>query len=301
MKKYFENIMKTRHSIKVLILLMLSIFSSYQSFSQETDSTNVAVEEPKKNNRPVKDMFESACILNTQTTEIPTANTLEFMIQHRFGKLNSEEFDLLGMYAPSNIRIGLSYSLTNNLLVGFGTTKNNKLQDLNWKYAIVKQTRSGSMPLSVSYYGNVAVDARSDMYPKITNRLSYYHQLILARKINKSISVQLSPSYSYFNTVDSLIERSGFGLSFSGRVKVREAMSVVFEYDQHFTKQVETLLPVKPNLSLGIETATSAHVFQIFIGTADAIMNQYNEMYNTNDFTKKDLLIGFNITRLWNL
>ncbi len=301
MKIYFENIMKTRHSIKVLILLVLCIFSSYQSFSQESDSTTEAVSKPKKDNRPVKDMFESGCILNTQTAEIPTANTLEFMIQHRFGKLNSEEFDLLGLYAPSNIRIGLSYSLTNNLMVGFGTTKNNKLQDVNWKYSIIKQTRSGSMPISVSYFGNVSVDARSDLYPKFTNRLSYYHELIFARKINKRISVQLSPSYSYFNTVDSLIERSGFGVAFSGRVKVREALSVVFEYDQHFTKQIEALLPVKPNLSFGIETATSAHVFQIFVGTADAISNQHNEMYNTNDFMKKDLLIGFNITRLWNL
>jgi len=293
--------MKTRHSIKVLILLVLCIFSSYQSFSQESDSTTEAVSKPKKDNRPVKDMFESGCILNTQTAEIPTANTLEFMIQHRFGKLNSEEFDLLGLYAPSNIRIGLSYSLTNNLMVGFGTTKNNKLQDVNWKYSIIKQTRSGSMPISVSYFGNVSVDARSDLYPKFTNRLSYYHELIFARKINKRISVQLSPSYSYFNTVDSLIERSGFGVAFSGRVKVREALSVVFEYDQHFTKQIKTVLPVKPNLSFGIETATSAHVFQIFVGTADAISNQHNEMYNTNDFMKKDLLIGFNITRLWNL
>lgn len=301
MKKFSKKIMKANHSVKVLLILILTIFSSTQSFSQESDSTEAVVVKPTKNNRPVKDMFESGVILNTQTVEIPTAHTLEFMIQHRFGKLNSEDFDLLGLYAPSNIRIGLSFSLTNNLLVGIGTTKNNKLQDVNWKYAILKQTRSGSIPLSVSYYGNAAVDLRKDMYPEFTNRLSYYHQVIFARKFSNRISAQIAPSYSYFNTVDSLIERSGLGVSVSGRVKVREALSVVFEYDQHFTKQVEALLPVKPNLSLGIEAATSSHIFQIFVGTPDAIVNQHNDMYNTNDFTKKDLLIGFNITRLWNL
>lgn len=293
--------MKANHSVKVLLILVLSIFSSTQSFSQESDSTEAVVVKPTNKNRPVKDMFESGVLLNTQTVEIPTAHTLEFMIQHRFGKLNSEDFDLLGLYAPSNIRIGLSFSLTNNLLVGIGTTKNNKLQDVNWKYAILKQTRSGSIPISVSYYGNVAVDLRKDMYPSFTNRLSYYHQVIFARKFSNRISAQVAPSYSYFNTVDSLIKRSGLGVSVSGRVKVREALSVVFEYDQHFTKQVEALLPVKPNLSVGIEAATSSHIFQIFVGTPDAIINQHNDMYNINDFTKKDLLIGFNITRLWNL
>lgn len=301
MKKFFEKIMKATHSVKVLMILMLAIFSSYNSFSQESDSTVAAVEQPTKGNRPVKDMFESGTILNTQTVEIPTAHTLEFMIQHRFGKLNSEDFDLLGMYAPSNIRMGLNFSITNKILVGVGTTKNNKLQDLNWKYSIVKQTRSGSIPLSITYFGNATADLRKDMYPKFTNRLSYYNELIFARKISNRISAQISPSYSYFNTVDSLIKRSGFGVSVSGRVKVREAMAIIFEYDYHLTKQDETLLAVKPNLSLGIEASTSSHVFQIFVGTADAISHQHNEMYNLNDFTKKDLLIGFNITRLWNL
>ena len=301
MNNFFKKNMKATHSVKVLMILMLTIFSSYNSFSQESDSTEVAVVKPTNKNKPVKDMFESGCLLNTQTVEIPTAHTLEFMIQHRFGKLNSEDFDLLGLYAPSNIRLGLSFSLTNKLLVGAGTTKNNKLQDVNWKYAIVKQTKSGSMPLSISYYGNATVDLRKDMYPKFTNRLSYYHQLIFARKFSNSISAQIAPSYSYFNTVDSLFKRSGFGVTASGRVKVREALSVMFEYSQNFAGQDEKVLAVKPNLSLGIEAATSSHIFQIFVGTADAIMYQHNEMYNVNDFTKKDLLIGFNITRLWNL
>jgi len=301
MKKFFEKIMKASHSVKVLMILMLTILSSFTAFSQESDSAAVAVVKPTNKNKPVKDMFESGCLLNTQTVEIPTAHTLEFMIQHRFGKLNSEDFDLLGLYAPSNIRIGLSFSLTNNLLVGIGTTKNNKLQDVNWKYAIVKQTKSGSMPLSISYFGNAAVDLRKDMYPKLTNRLSYYHQLIFARKFSNRISAQIAPSYSYFNTVDSLFERSGLGVSVSGRVKVREALSVVFEYDHNFAKQDAKVLAVKPNLSFGIEAATSSHIFQIFVGTAESIIYQHNEMYNVNDFTKKDLLIGFNITRLWNL
>ncbi|MBS0000542.1 MAG: hypothetical protein KFF73_16300, partial [Cyclobacteriaceae bacterium] len=61
------------------------------------------------------------------------------------------------------------------------------------------------------------------------------------------------------------------------------------------------------NISLGIEIATSAHAFQIFISTYRSILPQYNLHYNTNEFitevdgeNKLGFLIGFNMTRLWN-
>jgi hypothetical protein len=41
----------------------------------------------------------------------------------------------------------------------FGTTQDYKLQDLEWKYAILQQTRSNSMPVSLSYYGNMVIEA----------------------------------------------------------------------------------------------------------------------------------------------
>ena len=77
-------------------------------------------------------------------------------------------------------------------------------------------------------------------------------------------------------------------------------MGIVFEYDQQLIKQDTAVIKVKPGLSIGLEAVTSSHVFQIFIGSADAILNQHNVLYNKNDFLKKEILIGFNITRLWN-
>ena len=46
-------------------------------------------------------------------------------------------------------------------MVGIGTTQNYKLQDIEWKYALLRQTRSNSMPVSLVYYGNMVIDARS--------------------------------------------------------------------------------------------------------------------------------------------
>jgi hypothetical protein len=268
-------------------------------FSQSVDTT-AAVAKPVKDNKPVKDPFSSGYILNNQTTLVPDANTLEFVIQHRFGLLDVPGFSLLGLYAPSNIRIGMSYCISDHIELGIGTTKNDELQDFNWKWAILKQTRSGSIPVSITYFGNVTADARPDIFPEFSNRLSYYHEIIISRKFSNAFSLEFAPSYSHFNMMDSLLKWDNFALSMSGRLKVRKALGVIFEYNYLFTKQPEAVTDVKPGLTLGIEAATSGHIFQIFIGSMNNLSEQY-DVLNTNDFFKKDILIGFNITRLWNL
>lgn len=292
--------MKNKWMIKILLAGTVGM-SACSIFSQENDS--IAAEKPKKDNRPVKDPFESGYLINNQTTLIPTAKTLEMVIQHRFGKISSGEFDMAGLYAPSNIRIGFNYSITDRILVGIGSTKNYKLQDLQYKAALLKQTRSGSIPVSVTYFGNTAIDVRKDTAISTTNRLSYFHQLIISRKFGKWASLQVAPGFSHFNIVDTLVKHDNIALSFSGRVRATDAIGIVFEYDMPLTKQDTAVIKVKPNLSLGIEASTSAHVFQVFIGAAPHIINQYNGLYNQNDFAAdklKGMVIGFNVTRLWN-
>ncbi|MDI1354506.1 MAG: DUF5777 family beta-barrel protein [bacterium] len=287
------------HIIKTAALTLTLFCLQATMLNGQNDSAAVS-EKPAKDKRPVKDMFESGYLINNQTAIIPTKHTFEFVIQHRFGLLNAEGFDLAGLYAPSNIRIGFNYVFTKNLEIGFGTTKNNKLQDLNWKYALLKQSRSGSMPLSITYYGNAVIDVREDIFPKTVDRLSYFHQLIFARKFNKSISLQIAPSLSHFNMVETGIIHDNIGVSFNGRVKISDAVAITFEYDYNITAQDKDLITVMPNLGIGIEAATSNHVFQIFVCSGQSIINQYNVLYNQNDFFKTEFCIGFNMTRLWN-
>ena len=298
--KNISIIMKPNIFNKALIVFASLQLCTGMLNAQQADSTAAAGEKPKKDNRPVKNMFESGYLMNSQTAIIPTPNTLEFVIQHRFGLLNSKDFDLGGLYAPSNIRIGFNYSLSKNLQVGLGTTKNNKLQDVNIKYALLKQTRSGSIPLSITYFGIASIDVRKDAFPKTVNRLSYFNQLIIARKFGEKLSLQLAPSYSHFNMVDSLVKHGNLAVAVSGRYKLTEALAVTVEYEQNLTSQNTKVITVKPNLSLGLEAATSSHVFQVFVSTGQSIINQYNVLYNKNDFAKMDFCIGFNMTRLWN-
>ncbi len=287
------------HKPGLLIALLLMLSVPHQLL-QAQDNNNAEV---KKVQKPVRSPWESGMLIETQTGLVLPQKTLEFVIQHRFGNINSGTFDLLGIYAASNIRLALNYGLFNKFQIGIGTTKNKKYQDVNWKYNILTQTRSGSMPLSLTYYGNISYDAREEEYfgadYKVSDRISYFNQLILGRKFSRIVSVQLSGSYSHYNQIDTTsfpgMKHDVFGVGLAGRVKISPQTSITMEYNQ----PLNTPDNIKPNLSLGVEIATSSHAFQIFLTTYNGIVPQENLSYNTNDFLKGDILLGFNITRLW--
>lgn len=229
-------------------------------------------------------------------------------IQHRFGTVNNGSKDLFGIFAPSNIRIGLSYSPINKLFVGAGITKERMQVDLSAKYSLLQQT-PGKTPVSISYFGNIVIDARNKSNFRYgVHRLSYFNQLIVARKITEKFSAQVAPSFSWFNNIEGYVDSKGniqkkmhnghFAVSLLGRFKLTEKSAFIAGCDQPLT-QHPTNNP-RPNICFGFETTTSSHAFQVFAGNYYGIVPQSNNMFNRNDYTKGQFVIGFNITRLWN-
>lgn len=294
----------------IIAILVLAVLFPSQAFTQ--DSTTVKTEIKKKSDKPVRSPWNAGMLIETQTDLVWTPKTLEFVIQHRFGNLNSGSFDLAGLYAPSNIRLGFNYGLFKNAQIGFGTTKDSKLQDINWKYKILTQTKSNSMPIAMAYYGNIQINGSKsssfgtgDDY-SFSNRVSYFNQLIISRKFSKKLTAQVTFNYSHFNLIDTAVvgmselKHDNLGFGIAGRYKVGKNTAVMVEYDQALT----TPEAIKPNLSLGVEMGTSAHVFHVFVTTYKGISYQNNMVYNQNDFTNFEdtwgILIGFNMTRNWN-
>ena len=155
--------------ILVLCLTLINSFSFAQDEAQE-----------KKKDRPIRAPFESGILIDNQTTVVPSKNTLEMHIQHRFGLIkNNGASDLWGIYAPSaNTRMGLNYSLTNDIMVGYGITRKNMYSDFQAKWTFLKQTRKNTIPITLSVYGNMAINGQNesafgDDY-EFMNRMSYF-------------------------------------------------------------------------------------------------------------------------------
>jgi len=285
-----------KNYIKLLfVLLMFPAISIAQEEENSTeDSTIVVVKEQLE--RPA---FEGASLIENPTNVLFDKNTLEVQMQHRFGLLK-ETNTLAGIYGDgANIRIALSYAIHERLTLGYGTTKNNRLQDFFWKAALLRQTRSNSMPVSVSYYGNFTIDARPEKtFNLIQDRYSFFNQVIIAKRFSPNVSMQIAPSISHFNAVEPGMKNDLFAIAFGGRFKISPNTAIIADYSQPLT-QFDLKNP-HPGISFGVEFATSAHAFQVFLTNYSGIVPQQNYMKNQNDFFDGDFMIGFNITRNYN-
>ena len=325
-------IYKTRRPLLsgVCLLFAMFIFSN-TGYAQDStaaathhDSTAAPVEpEAPSKPRPVKNTFASGQVIDGQTVMVPVKGTLEADIQHRFGSVQNGYQDLWGIYGIANIRFGFLYTPIDNLEFGFGPAKVNMLWDGSAKYAIWKQ--SSEFPVSLTYYGNVAVKTVKNpdnvLFKYESERWSFFNELMIARKINEKLSVQIGFSISHQNSVPGYYTKvdtsnvifkeqkfNMYSFSFVMRYKLTEGTSFIFDYEQPLTAWA-TDNP-HPNFGFGLEFNTSGHTFQLFADNFTFLNTQQNAMYNANNpfgytdngvkYPGGQFHIGFNITRLWN-
>jgi len=145
----------TLSNLRRLFLSLILIISGFGVVIAQDSIPEQSTKKPLE-----KAAFESGYFIADRTVSLPPAKTLEAVIQHDFGTIQSHWTDIYGLWGASNIRIGLNFTITKDLQVGFGTTKMKMLQDFSIKYVIVRQ-RQGGFPVTIAFYGNVALDARN--------------------------------------------------------------------------------------------------------------------------------------------
>ncbi len=296
-----------KKNISVLLLSLVFITSTYAQDKPTKDKKDKATKEKKVKAKPIKKTFGALTQINSQTVDVMGKKSLLFEIQHRFGQFNQQkEKDLYGIFGAANVRMGLNYGITKNLTVGIGGTKANHLYNAQVKYKILAQTKTNSMPITLTYFADARINTSEDPnFKKQSNRMSYFNELMLARKFGKKTSVQLGYSYTHFNLIDTIgfpdLRHDNFNISFLGRYNFSAQSSVIVEFNQPYTVLGSSVIEFnKPNVGVGIEIATGGHAFQIFITSAGFINKENISEYNqSSDFTKDDLRLGFNISRKW--
>ncbi|MBN2173838.1 MAG: hypothetical protein JW731_06890 [Bacteroidales bacterium] len=305
---------------KITIIIVSVVLSFSFAFTQEQE------EAKKEKDKPVYEPFGSGLLIDNQTSQIPAAKTLEMVIQHRFSTMQNNFEDLFGIYGSANIRMGFNYSILNNLMVGYGLTKKNMYNDFQVKWNVLSQTRQNTIPVFVTLYGNMAIDGRDktvfegagdDSAYNFSNRFSYFSHLIIGRKFNDWLSLQVNTSFTHYNKVSAIKDHDVVGIGFNGRIKFSPQSAILFQYDmplkiKNISEHTSFIKPSLPNFAIGYEVCTSTHDFQIYITTADGIIPQDIYMYNDNtlenskgsadnDWTHgvSALRFGFTITRLW--
>lgn len=284
--------------------LLLGIFLAAIScplFSQD-DLLDILNDETPEN--AIEDIitstFKGTRIVNGHSIENKKDKELEFIIAHRFGRINTGLYDLFGL-DNANIRFAFEYGLSDNLTIGVGRSSFEKTYDSFLKYSLLKQKKGeNSFPVAISLFGSVALKTLRDYdledKRSFAESLFYVGQVLIARKFSPSFSLQLTPTYVHRNTVRIAEDPHDiFALGFGGRIKLSKRVALNTEY--YFAFDESKSINTRNALAFGIDIETGGHVFQIIVSNAITMIEKSFITETTGDFFAGDIHLGFNLSR----
>ncbi len=293
--------MKTRN-----FLFILLFFSAIGKVSAQDNGLLNMLNDSMAANKTksyVKGTFKATHIVNMQTIESPAKYNLDFVIQHRFGQLNSGSYNFFGL-DNATLRLGLDYGITDDLDIGIGRSSYLKTFDGYIKYKLLKQTESGSMPVSVSVLGSVTDYTQTiptETYLNMKYRTAYSGELLIARKISTALSLEVTPTWLHYNLVPTVADKNDvFAVGLGGRYKITKRMSINAEYDVVPKNQVVSTA-VHNSLSFGWDIETGGHVFQLVFSNSQSMLQSQYLTQTSGTWGKGDIYFGFNISRDFNL
>ena len=245
----------------------------------------------------VTGIFKGTRLINGHSIETREKGNLDFIISHRFGRLNSGAYSLFGL-DDSNIRLGLDYAVTEQLTLGLGRNSLSKVYDGFIKYKLLEQQKGQrSIPFSLVWFSNTSITTfrRPELPMNFQRKLGFTHQLLIARKFNESLSLQLSPSFVHRNLVPLRTEDNDlYAIGIGGRYKITPRTSLNVEYFYRLGEQVED---THNALAIGFDIETGGHVFQLHLTNAQAMIETGFIPSTGGDFFGGDIHFGFNISR----
>jgi len=283
--------------MKKIFLTAFFMLASLQLCSQ--DLLDILEREAPKMENIVSATFKGTRIVNGHSIENRKNKELEFIISHRFGRVNTGFEELFGL-DQANIRFALEYGLTDDLTVGLGRSSFEKTYDGYLKYSLLKQkTGTNAFPFAVSLFGSVAAKSQKAIAGSertFAESLFYVGQVLIAKKVNSSLSVQVTPTYVHRNLATIAADPHDiFALGFGTRVKLSKRVSLNAEYYQQFQKL--TSINARNSLAFGVDIETGGHVFQIILSNAITMVEKSFITETTGNFFGGDIHLGFNLSR----
>lgn len=288
----------------VIIFVLSCWFLPIKSYAQD-DLLDMLESSQKPRTDYTIATFKNTRLVSGHSIETNGKGVLQFMIQHRFGTLNSGWRDLWGL-DNSTIRLGFEYGITDHLNIGLGRASFLKTYDGMIKWRFLRQ-KSGAknFPFSTtavsSIYLNTTEWADPERENYFSSRLSYHHALLIARKFGDKISMQLMPTVVHRNLVDGTEDQNTiYALGIGSSVKLTGSLRFNVEYYYLPSNQISSE-PLTNSLSLGVDIETGGHVFQLHLTNSKGMTERFLVGNTTGKWTDGDIYFGFNVSRVFNV
>ncbi len=242
--------------------------------------------------------FKGLKIVNFESTKLVSKKELTFVVAHRFGSLKNG-FDTFFGLDDAVTRLNFIYGLTDAVNISVSRSSFQKIYESAIKYRLVQQKEEGS-PFTIVGYNSILLNTALDdaNYPKLEfkDRLGYTIQVLIARKINSKLSLELAPTFFHDNFVlDNNQDNSQYVMGFGGRYKLGKRWSINSDYGWHLNRSSTS--PFKNPLSLGIDYETGGHVFQMHLTNSQAMNTNGFLGQATGDWNDGNIYFGFNLSR----
>ncbi len=284
--------------MKKLTLFILIIGLNFSLFAQGLEE--ILDQEAPDYTTITTSTFNATRIMNGQSVETRKKGILEFVISHRFGRINTGFYELFGL-DNSNIRLAFEYAIIDDLTIAIGRSSFEKTFDGYVKYRLLKQkTGAQNFPVSLTLFGSATEKTLRDYDPEnkptFVDRLTYTSQILLARKFSPDFSFQIIPTYIHFNTVPTSDDPNDiFAIGFGARIKISKRFSINGEY--YYTINPFTSFTTYNSIAFGVDIETGGHIFQLIFTNSRSMIEKGFIAETTGDFFKGDIHFGFNISR----
>jgi len=292
--------MKDMKQLQFFTFVVLMVSVTHLSAQAQIDRKRAST------SSPVAEVFLTPSVVTmSSVTNLPRHN-MNVTIMHTFGLVSDGVSELFGLDAPANIRFGFDYGITDRLSVGVGRSRYDKLFDFRTKANVLRQTRDDRIPVEIAVKADVGIMTLKNGFD-LTDRLSFLTAVLLARKFTESVSVQITPMFSHFNSVfvipdgqDDVIreENDHFAVGLALRIGLGQRVALLAEYIPVVGKRSDG---TRDELAVALNMETGGHVFQLFVKTSQWLTEQHVIARNSEQFLSGDFRFGFNVNRFFGL
>ena len=291
-------------------LLLISLLTLHLSLFAQDDPFAALDSGMKQAPEYATATFKGTRLINFQTVETPGKRTLDFRISHRFGDISVGMPNFYGLDGPASVWLGLDYSFDGRFVVSLGRTSVDKTVTTGLKYKLLRQTiHSNKMPVTVTLLADwniitlPATLAQTDQYKYTTDRFNFIYQVMIARKFNERLSLQVSPSLIHFNEVINITDKNDiFAVPVLARYKFSRSVALTAEYGVRLNKYAANFNDYQNVMGVGFDIETGGHVFQVFVTNAVGGMLETQTIpFTQKPAGKQPFCLGFNISRMFSL
>jgi hypothetical protein len=251
-------------------------------------------------------IFNNTRLVNSHSTEILRPKTTNLMLAQRFGAFKTLN-DLDGINKITDLFVGLEYGINKSITLGIngsrgaGPLKNN-INGL-FKTRLISESKKKPLSIALLVSGSISTMTKDNTKGSITNfenffhRVSYFNEIMFAKKLGSFASLLVSTDISYRNLVSSVEDNYLLSGGLGTEVFFSKSLSLILDAKKPISQNRKELGNIP--LGAGLQWASKdGFVLQLNVCNNAGIVETDVLPYTASDPRDGQLNLGFRLSKI---